>query len=230
MFRIDLSGSVWEPGLEEMQRQSGNLCAFNNLRLLQPVAPRRLQDRPSPAPEGCEAAATGGLGLACLALIFPSRVEALLGWIGRATAGEDLFTLWPQGSVALWWGALSRADRLFTKASAEAVVVLQALGERLPPQPLPLAPQQAAPRPTAAARQLAAARANAAHSMVAALAKFAWMGPPGKMKTALGMAQSESLWDLASGRLNTLIVGASASGKDCATDLARRLVERLQES
>jgi hypothetical protein len=37
---------------------------------------------------------------------------------------------------------------------------------------------------------------HAAHSMVAALAKFAWMGPPGKMKTALGMAQSESLWCL----------------------------------
>ena len=66
--------------------------------------------------------------------------------------------------------------------------------------------------------------------MVAALAKFAWMGPPGKMKTALGMVQSECLWDLAAGRLNTLMVGASASGKDCATDVARRLVERLQES
>ena len=71
---------------------------------------------------------------------------------------------------------------------------------------------------------------HAAHSMVAALAKFAWMGAPGKMKTALGMVQSECLWDLAAGRLNTLMVGASASGKDCATDVARRLVERLQES
>ena len=43
------------------------------------------------------------------------------------------------------------------------------------------------------------------------------------------MAQSQTLWDLASGRLNMLLVGASASGKDCATDLAQQLIKKLQE-
>ena len=59
--------------------------------------------------------------------------------------------------------------------------------------------------------------------MIAALAKYLWMGPPGNMKTSVGMAESQFLWDLANGRLNQLIVGASASGKDCATDLIKHL-------